>query len=73
MRDLLSVFALYPVAAFAKWEKVMKIMLMLFLGLYILHSRVHLNAMTWAIVGSIAFYGVKGGIFALLTGGAHKV
>jgi len=71
--NVTTVFALYPVAAFAKWEKVMKIMLMLFLGLYILHSRVHLNAMTWAIVGSIAFYGVKGGIFALLTGGAHKV
>lgn len=71
--NLTTLFALYPEAAWPKYEKVMKIMIVLFLGLYLLHSRAHLNAMVWVIVGSIGFYGVKGGIFALLTGGGYRI
>jgi probable O-glycosylation ligase (exosortase A-associated) len=71
--NLTTVFALYPADAFVQWVKVMKIMFVLFLGMAILHTRVHLNALVWAIVGSLGFFGVKGGLFALLTGGAYRI
>lgn len=71
--NITTLFALYPGEAFPQYIKVMKIMFMVFLGLALLHSRPHLNALVWAIVISLGFYGVKGGIFALMTGGAFKV
>lgn len=66
-------FALHPEAAFTQWVKVMKIMFMLMIGMAILHTRQHLTALIWAIVVSLGFYGVKGGIFALTTGGSYKI
>lgn len=71
--NLSTAFALFPDAAFGQWVKVMKIMFVLFLGIAILHTQTHLNALVWAIVGSLGFFGVKGGIFALLTGGAFRI
>jgi probable O-glycosylation ligase (exosortase A-associated) len=71
--NLSTVFALFPEAALDQWFKVMKIMFVLFLGMAILHTRTHLNVLIWAIVCSLGFFGVKGGIFAVLTGGAYRI
>jgi len=71
--NVTTVFALYPDDAFPQWVKVMKIMFMTFLGFVLLYSRQHIEALVWAIVVSLGFYGVKGGIFALLTGGNYRI
>lgn len=55
------------------WKRVMKIDLMLLLSLMALYSRQHILAFTWVVAGSIAFYGAKGGLFTILTGGNAKV
>lgn len=55
------------------WKRVMKIDFMILVSLAILYSRKHLIAFTWVVVSSIGFYGVKGGIFTLATGGQHRV
>jgi putative inorganic carbon (HCO3(-)) transporter len=65
--------ALHPDLAYLQWKKVMKIMFMTFVGIWLLHSRLQMHALLWAIVASLAFYGVKGGVFALLTGGEFRV
>jgi len=70
---LTTLYALYPEAAYEQWIKVMKNMFMLFVGLTLLNSRQHLQTLIWTIVISLGFYGVKGGIFALLTGGAYRI
>lgn len=70
---LTTYFAMYPDLAYVQWVKVMKIMFMIFIGLTLLHSKQHINVLVWAIVISLGFYGTKGGIFALMTGGAFKV
>jgi putative inorganic carbon (HCO3(-)) transporter len=67
------VFALYPDLAYPQWVKIIKIMFMVFVGMMLLNSRYHLHALLWAIVVSLAFYGIKGGIFTLSTGGAFRV
>lgn len=71
--NVTTAFALYPADAFAQWIKVMKIMFVVFLGMTLLQTRQHLTALVWAIVFSIGFFGVKGGIFAALTGGGYKI
>lgn len=70
---LTSAFSLYPEPTYVSWIKVMKVMSMVFLGMMLLRTRFHLHALLWAIVVSLAFYGVKGGVFTVLTGGAHRV
>lgn len=59
--------------SFLMWKRVMKIDLMVLVSLVLLYSRKHLLIFTWVVVGSIGFYGVKGGLFTLLTGGSYLV
>jgi putative inorganic carbon (HCO3(-)) transporter len=54
-------------------EKVLKIMLMNLVVLTPLHTRRHVDMLIAAMALSIAFFGVKGGIFAILTGGNFQV
>ena len=70
---LTSAFSLYPELAYPQWVKVMKTMFMVFVGMTLLNTREHLHVVLWAIVGSLAFYGIKGGLFTLMTGGSFRV
>lgn len=71
--NLTTVFALYPDSAWPQWEKVMKIQFMALVSLGLLTNRRRIDLLVWIIVLSIGFYGVKGGLFTLLTGGEHRV
>jgi putative inorganic carbon (hco3(-)) transporter len=59
--------------AWVQYEKVIKIQILTFMTLLLLTSRERVNLLVWAIVFSIAFYGVKGGIFTIAKGGVHRV
>lgn len=65
--------AFYPESAWAQWNKVWKIQLMIFLTVLIITDRQKLNWLIWVIALSFMFYGVKGGIFTILNGGAYHV
>lgn len=62
-------FALDPAGSYDQWKKVMKIEFMVLMAMAILHTRQHIVALAWVLVGSIGFYGLKGGLFTLITGG----
>ncbi len=66
-------FSFYFDLAFGLWNRVMKIDLMILVAMVVLYSRKHITALVWVLVGSLGFYGVKGGIFTILTGGSHRV
>jgi probable O-glycosylation ligase (exosortase A-associated) len=66
-------FAFYPDWAWLQMEKVVKIQLMIFLTPLVINTRQRLHILVWVIVLSLGFYGVKGGIFTIVTGGAHRV
>jgi probable O-glycosylation ligase (exosortase A-associated) len=68
-----TLFALAPDAAFEAWTKSMKIQSMTFVTVMLMCTRERITLLTATIAGSLAFYGLKGGIFALLTGGDYKV
>jgi probable O-glycosylation ligase (exosortase A-associated) len=60
-------------AAAEQYKKVVKIQILTVMTLVMLTSRDRVHLFIWAIVVSLGFYGVKGGIFTILTGGAHRV
>ncbi len=71
--NVTTLFALNPPGAWFKWDQTMKTMLMIFLGMLVMAARSRLHLLVWVIVLSIEFYGVKGGIFAILTGAQYTV
>jgi len=66
-------FAFYPEDAWAQWDKVWKIHLIIFLTVILINDRQKLIWMTWVIALSLGFYGVKGGIFTITGGGSSHV
>jgi putative inorganic carbon (hco3(-)) transporter len=71
--NVTTLFALDPAASLPMWERVMKIQIMVFVTLALLHSRQHVQVLMWILAGSVAFYAVKGGLFTLRGGGEHRV
>jgi probable O-glycosylation ligase (exosortase A-associated) len=70
---LTTLFAMNPDLAWPEWMRYMKIQVMTLAVLILVTSRERLLWTVIVIVVSICFYGVKGGIFTLLTGGQHMV
>jgi putative inorganic carbon (HCO3(-)) transporter len=68
-----SVFAIYPDLIGDMFSKVMKIQLMIFVTLALLHTRKQIEVFLWVMALSIAFYGVKGGLFTFTGGGEYRV
>lgn len=68
-----TLFAMVPGDAHEEWMRTIKIQLMTFITLMVMTSRDRLHLLVWAIVVSLGFYGLKGGIFAILTGGEYRV
>jgi len=66
-------FALLPEVAWPQMEKVAKIQLMTFVTMMLMNTRHRLNLLIWVIVFSLGFFGVKGGIFTILSGGGDRV
>jgi probable O-glycosylation ligase (exosortase A-associated) len=66
-------FAFNPDGAWQQWDKVWKIQLMLFVTLMLIDTKQKLDWLIWVIVLSLGLYGVKGGIFTIVQGGAYNV
>ncbi len=70
---LTTAFAIHPNSSFNMLQKVLKIDLMIFVTIMLVRSRREIIALAWVLAGSMAFYGIKGGIFTLASGGAYRV
>ncbi len=66
-------FAFYPDLAWEQWNKVLKIQIMTMLTAMLITDRKRLEGLVWVIALSLAFYGVKGGIFTIMRGGVYRV
>ena len=71
--NVTTMFALYPEESFEQWVKVIKIMLMTFVTMMLIKTRWHIHLLIGVIVLSLGYYGVKGGVFTVATGGEDKV
>lgn len=70
---LTSYTALVPAQADMKWETVIKIMVATLLTIAVATTRQRLQILVAVVAFSVGFYGIKGGLFTLLTAGAHLV
>jgi len=66
-------FAIYPDAAWSYELQVFKIQLILFISMWMMGEEKRIKLMVWVIFFSIGFFGIKGGIFTLSTGGSGRV
>lgn len=65
--------ALNPDLAWKQWNKVWKIQLFTFIMIMVMNTPDRVNKMVWIIALSLGFYGFKGGIFTVTTGGSYAV
>ncbi|MGB8182947.1 MAG: putative O-glycosylation ligase, exosortase A system-associated, partial [Stellaceae bacterium] len=66
-------FAIVPDEAWPKWWLTTKAMIYVFVTAALLTNRVRIHALMWVMVIAVAFYGIKGGLFALVTGGNYRI
>jgi probable O-glycosylation ligase (exosortase A-associated) len=71
---LTSFFALNDHAlVWDRWIFVMKSFVMLLVTFMLLRGRTDIERLIWVVVVSVGFFGVKGGIWTVLTGGSGRV
>jgi len=74
---LITVTALFALAPWQnvldKWEMVFKVFLFLLVTAALLTDRDRIHALIWVMAISLAYFGIKGGGFTLLGGGAGRV
>jgi len=68
-----SLFAINPDQIGGLWSRWNKIALMTLFVLVVMRSRKDINWILWTIFVSLGYYGIKGGIFTLATGGQYRV
>ena len=69
-----SVFSLNgPNEVWERWIFVMKILVMLLVTLMLIRGRQQIDLLVWVLVVSVGIFGVKGGIWTLVTGGGGRV
>ncbi len=66
-------FAFYPQLAWPAWNTIWKIQLFVFLTAMLINDRERLHGYLWVLGLSLAFYGVKGGLFTIAHGGVYRV
>ena len=71
--NVTTIAAFHPDLVYEQWNKVMKIMLMSFVALMLIKTKQHIQLLVLIVVISLAYYGVKGGIFTIIGGGVDRV
>ena len=62
-----------PADVWDRWVFFMKILVMLLVSLTLIRGREQIELLVWVLVVSVGIFGVKGGIWTLLTGGGGRV
>lgn len=68
-----TAFAIHVDPSLSKFVDVLKVLGMVFIVGSLVRTREEILGLVWVVVLSIGFFGFKGGIFTLSTGGAYRV
>lgn len=66
-------FALQRDFSYVLWDRTIKTLVLSLAILALTTTKARIQAVIWVMVLSLGYFGVKGGGFVLLTGGAHRV
>ena len=70
---LTTILAMNQTDAWTEWERMLKIQVMILVTFLLITDKVRIDLLVWTIVVSIGFFGTKGGLFVLATGGSYMV
>jgi putative inorganic carbon (HCO3(-)) transporter len=70
---LTTAFAFFPQQSLVELNRIVKIQVMTLVALAAIRERKHIELFVWINALSIAFYGFKGGIFTIASGGSQRV
>jgi probable O-glycosylation ligase (exosortase A-associated) len=68
-----SFFAFNPTWSWPFWDRTWRIFIFGFVVAGLATNRTRIDALIWVAVISLLYYGIKGGVFTLETGGVYKV
>jgi len=68
-----TLLALSPESAVAKWDRTMKTILFCLLTMTLMTNKVRIHAFVWVLAISVGYFGIKGGVFSILTAGNYRV
>jgi probable O-glycosylation ligase (exosortase A-associated) len=71
--SITTIFAIYPAESYEKWVVMIKTMFIVLMMPILFQNQEHFRQLIWVIVLSLAYYGTKGGVFVLTTGGEFRV
>jgi len=71
--SITTLFAFEPEDAKEQYIKIIKIQLPIILTMMLFNSKQRIEQLLWVIVISLGYFGTKGGVFTLLTGGGFRV
>lgn len=71
--NVTTVFAMIPDEAAWKWDRSIKIQIMAVVTVMLIKSPDRIKMLVWVLAVSVGFYGVKGGIFSIMTGGSYII
>ena len=66
-------FSFHPEQEFDRWLQPVKVIFMALVALVLVGNRDQLQKLVWVMVLSLGFFGVKGGLFTIATGGNYRV
>lgn len=70
---LATAFSLLPEPEWDRWDLVVKTLIMSILIASMASNKARIHALVWVLCLSLGYYGIKGGIFALISGGGSRV
>jgi probable O-glycosylation ligase (exosortase A-associated) len=71
--NITTLFALVPAETVKDYDRTMKIQLFAFLTILLINNEERVRALMWVTVLSLGFFGFKGGVFSIVTGGNYLV
>jgi probable O-glycosylation ligase (exosortase A-associated) len=66
-------YSFHPQLEFDRWLHPAKVIFMALVALVLVGNRDQLQKLVWVLVLSLGFFGVKGGLFTIATGGSYRV
>lgn len=68
-----TIFAFRPEEAQEQYIKILKVQFPILLTLLMFNTKERIDQLLWVIIISLGYFGTKGGIFTLMTGGSFRV
>jgi probable O-glycosylation ligase (exosortase A-associated) len=68
-----SFFAFNPAWSWPYWDRTWRVLILGFMIAGMATNKTRIDALIWVAVISLLYYGVKGGVFTIETGGVYKV